>query len=121
MAGRSFTLLVENPEKKPDVKINNIEYVIPPDTIAVGEESLVKVHIVYSNLAADTKVETTLRDQSGLLAARLSRALSGSGTLTFVMTIKPKKPGAWLVEAVLGTVSGSMLEGDKKSFQINVI
>jgi hypothetical protein len=53
LAGRAFTLLVENPEYKPDVEIGNIEYVVPPDTIAVGEESLVKVHTVYSNLAAN--------------------------------------------------------------------
>ena len=57
VAGRAFTLLVENPEYKPDVEIGNIEYVVPPDTIAVGEESLVKVHTVYSNLAAGTKIE----------------------------------------------------------------
>jgi len=121
LAGKAFTLLVENAEYKPDVEISSIEYVIPPDTIAVGEESLVKVHTVYSNLAAGTKMEVTLRDQSGLLASRLSRALSGSGELTFGMTIKPKKTGAWVVEAALATVSGSMLVGDKKSFQINVV
>jgi hypothetical protein len=121
LAGRAFTLLVENPEYKPDVEIGNIEYVVPPDTIAVGEESLVKVHTVYSNLAAGTKIEAKLRDQSGIIASRLSRALSGSGELTFSMTIKPKKAGAWVVEAALATVSGSMLVGDKKSFQINVV
>ena len=120
-ASKAFTLLVENPENKPDVEIGNIEYVIPPDTIAVGEESLVKVHTVYSNLAAGTKVEATLRDQSGLLDSGLSRALSGSGEVTFSMTIKPKKAGAWVVEAVLATVSGSMPFGDKKSIQINVV
>jgi hypothetical protein len=37
------------------------------------------------------------------------------------MTIKPNQAGAWLVEAALGTVSGSMPVGDKKSFQINVV
>jgi hypothetical protein len=121
VSGKAFTLLVENPEYKPEVEISSIEYVIPPDTIAVGEESLVKVHTVYSNLAAGTKIEATLRDQSGLLASRLSRALSGSGELTFSMTIKPKKVGAWTIETALATVSGSMLVGDKKSFQINVV
>ena len=120
-ASKAFTLLVENPENKPEVEINNIEYVIPPDTIAVGEESLVKVHTVYSNLAAGTKIEATLRDQSGLLDSGVSRDLSGSGDLTFGMTIKPKKAGAWVVEAALATVSGSMYVGDKKSFQINVV
>jgi tetratricopeptide (TPR) repeat protein len=34
------------------LEIGSIEYVVPPDTIAVGEESLVKVNTVYSNLAA---------------------------------------------------------------------
>ena len=121
LAARAFTLLVENPEYKPDVEIGSIEYVVPPDTIAVGEESLVKVHTVYSNLAAGTKIESTLRDQSGIIASRLSRSLSGSGELTFSMTVKPTRAGAWLVEAALGTVSGSMLVGDKKSFQINVV
>ena len=118
--GRAFTLLVENPEYKPDVEIGSIEYVVPPDTIAVGEESLVKVNTVYSNLAAGTKIEATLRDQSGIIASRLSRSLSGSGELTFSMTVKPRRAGAWLIEAALGTVSGSMLVGDKKSFQMNV-
>ena len=117
----SFTLLVENPEYKPDVEIGSIEYVVPPDTIAVGEESLVKVHTVYSNLAAGTKIEATLRDQSGIIASRSSRSLSGSGELTFSMTVKPRRAGAWLIEAALGTGSGSMLVGDKKSFQINVV
>jgi hypothetical protein len=121
LAARAFTLLVENPEYKPVVEIGNIEYVVPPDTIAVGEESLVKVHTVYSNLAAGTKIEATLRDQSGIIASRLSRSLSGSGELTFSMTVKPRKAGAWLVEAALGTVSGSTPVGDKKSFQINVV
>ncbi len=121
VAGRSFTLLVENPEYKPVVEISNIEHVVPPDTIAVGEESLVKVHTVYSNLATGTKIESTLRDKSGIIASRLSRSLSGSGELTFSMTIKPNRAGAWLVEAALGTVSGSMPVGDKKSFQINVV
>ncbi|VVB70984.1 Uncharacterised protein [uncultured archaeon] len=121
LASKAFMLLVENPENKPKVEISNIEYVIPPDTIAVGEESLVKVNIAYSNLAAGTKIEATLRDQSGLLASRLSRALSGSGELTFSMTIKPRKAGTWMVEAALATVSGSMPMGDKKRFQINVV
>lgn len=121
LTSKAFTLLVENPEYKPDVEIRSIEYVVPPDTIAVGEESLVKVHTAYSNLAAGTKIEATLRDQSGIIASRLSRSLSGSGELTFSMTVKPRRAGAWLVEAALGTVSGSMLVGDKKSFQINVV
>jgi hypothetical protein len=121
LAARAFTLLVENPEYKPVGEISNIEYVVPPDMIAVGEESLVKVHIVYSNLAEGTKIESTLRDQSGIIASRLSRSLSGSGELTFSMIVKPTRAGAWLVEAALGTVSGSMPVGDKKSFQINVV
>ena len=87
----------------------------------MGEESLVKVHTAYSNLAAGTKIEATLRDQSGLLASRLSRSLSGSGDLTFAMTIKPRRAGAWIVQTALSTVSGSLLVGDKKSFQINVV
>jgi hypothetical protein len=121
LAGRSFTLLVENPEYKPKVEISRIEYVIPPDTIAVGEGSLVKVHTTYSNLASGTKIEATLRDQSGPLASRSSRALSGSGELTFEMTIKPKRAGDWIIDAALATVSGSMPLVDKKSFQINVV
>ncbi len=44
LAGKAFTLLVENPEMKPDVEIGNIEYVVPPDTIAVNELSQVKIN-----------------------------------------------------------------------------
>lgn len=121
LAGKAFTLLVENEENKPVVKIDNIEYVVPPDTIAVGEESLVKVHTVYSNLAAGTKIEATLRDQTGVIASGLSRSLSGSGEVTFRMIIKPRNAGKWALDAVLGTVSGSMLVGDKKRIQIDVV
>lgn len=121
LAGKAFTLLVENPENKPEVKISSIEYVIPPDTIAVGEESLVKVHASYSNLDAGTKIEATLRDQSGILDSGLSRALSGSGEVTFRMTITPNQAGAWDVDAALATVSGSMPYGDKKRFRIIVV
>lgn len=67
LAGKAFTLLVENPEKKPEVEISKIEYVVPPDTIAVNELSQVKINIVYSNLDPGTKAEATLRDSSGLL------------------------------------------------------
>ncbi|MCJ7444822.1 MAG: hypothetical protein MUO26_09885 [Methanotrichaceae archaeon] len=66
-------------------------------------------------------MEGTLRDQSGILASRMSRALSDNGELTFSMTIKPEKAGAWIIDAVLATVSGSMPFGDKKRFQINVV
>lgn len=121
LAERAFTLLVENPEYSPEMNIDRIEYVVPPDTIAVGEESLVRVHTAYSNLAKGTKIEATLRDQSGLLASRVSRALSGSGQRTFSMIIKPNRAGDWHIDATLATVSGSMPLGDKKSFLINVV
>jgi len=121
LAGKAFTLLVENAEYKPEVEISSIEYVIPPDTIAVGEESQVKVHAVYSNLAAGTKVEATIRDRSGILDSGLSRRLSGSGDVTFIMNIKPRNAGFWDLEAALATVSGSMPFGDKKSFRISVV
>jgi hypothetical protein len=121
IAGRAFTLLVENPEYKPDVAIGEIEYVIPPDTIAVGEKTLVKVHTNYSNMDAGTKIEATLRDKSGILDSGLSRKLSGNGEVTFVMKPIPKEAGPWKLEVVLQTVSGSMPYGDKKSFLIDVV
>jgi hypothetical protein len=120
-SGKAFTLLVENPENKPEAKISSIEYVVPPDTIAVGEESLVKVHAAYSNLAAGTKIEATLRDQSGVIASGVSRPLSGSGDVSFRMIIKPRRAGEWAIDAVLATVSGSMPAGDKKRLLINVV
>ena len=120
-SSKAFTLLVENPENKPQAKISRIEYVVPPDTIAVGEESLVKVHAAYSNLDAGTKIEATIRDSSGILDSGLSRKLSGSGEVTFTMSITPRKAGFWDLEAALATVSGSMPLGDKKSFRINVL
>lgn len=120
-ASKDFTLLVENPENKPEVEISQIEYVVPPDTIAVGEESLVKVHASYSNLDPGTKIEATLRDQSGLLDSGLSRPLSGSGEVAFRMTVTPNRPGFWTIEAALATVTGSMPFGDKMSFRISVV
>ncbi|MDD1762479.1 MAG: hypothetical protein LUQ59_09615 [Methanothrix sp.] len=120
-AEKAFTLLVENPENKPDVKISSIEYVVPPDTIAVGEESLVKVHATYSHLAEGTKIEATLRDRSGILDTGLSRKLSGAGEVTFSMLAAPRTAGFWDLEVSLDTVSGSMPFGDKKSFRISVV
>ena len=38
---KAFTLLVENPENEPEVEIGNIEFVAPPDTIALGEETMI--------------------------------------------------------------------------------
>jgi hypothetical protein len=116
-----FTLFVENPLYKPELYISNLEYVFPPDTIAVGEQSLVRVHTTYSNLEEGTKIEAILRDQSGILASRVSRALSGSGDVTFEMTIKPRNAGTWKIEATLGTVSGSLYLGDKDILQIMVV
>ncbi len=118
---KAFTLLVEIPENKPEAKISSIEYVVPPDTIAVGEETLVKVHAAYSNLAAGTKIEATLRDQSGVIASGVSRPLSGSGEVAFRMIVKPRKAGLWAIDAVLATVSGSMPAGDKRRIQISVV
>jgi hypothetical protein len=120
-SGKAFTLLVENPEHRPEAKISHIEYVVPPDTIAVGEKSLVRVHAAYSNLQAGTKIEATIRDGSGILDSGLSRTLSGSGEVTFSMSITPRNPGFWDLEAALATVSGSMPLGDKKSLRINVV
>ncbi len=120
-SGKAFTLLVENPENKPQAMISSIEYVVPPDTIAVGEKSLVKVHAAYSNLAAGTKIEATIRDGSGILDSGLSRKLSGSGEVIFTMRITPRNAGFWDLEAALATVSGSMPLGDKKNFRINVV
>jgi hypothetical protein len=118
---KSFTLLVENPEHKPKVEISKIDYVTPPDTIAVGEESLVKVHVSFSNLGAGTKIKATLSDESGLLDSGVSRRFSGNGTVTFKMTVKPKNAGAWVIDAVLATIKGTMPLGDTKQFSIKVI
>jgi hypothetical protein len=120
-SSKAFTLLVENPENKPEAKISSVEYVVPPDTIAIGEESLVKVHAAYSNLAAGTKIESTLRDKSGVIASGVSRSLSGSGEVTFQMIVKPRTAGVWAIDAVLATVSGSMPAGDKRRIQISVV
>jgi hypothetical protein len=116
-----FTLLVENPSYKPVLNISNLEYVNPPDTIAKGEETLVRVHTTYSNLEAGTKIEAVMRDQSGILASRVSPNLSGSGNIAFDMTIKPKKTGYWNIDVTLATVSGSLYAGDKDTLQIAVV
>lgn len=120
-AEKDFTLLVENPENRPEVEISSIEYVVPPDTIAVGEETLIKVHAAYTRVAAGTKIEATLRDASCILDSGLSRGLSGSGEVTFNMKAAPRAAGAWDLEVSLATLAGSMPYGDKKSFRIMVV
>jgi hypothetical protein len=120
-AEKDFTLLVENPENRPEVEIGSIEYVVPPDTIAVGEETLIKVHASYSHVAAGTKMEAILRDASGILDTGLSSGRSGSGEVTFNMKAAPRMAGSWDLEVSLATVTGSMPYGAKKSFRIIVI
>jgi hypothetical protein len=121
IAGRQFTVLVENPEYKPDVEIDKFDYVVPPDTIAVDEETSVKIHTIYSNLESGTKIEMVLRDSTGIIKSNVSRSLSGSGKLTFGMIVKPKTSGSWTIEAAANTVTGSLLVGDKKSIMIQVV
>lgn len=120
-AEKDFTLLVENPANMPEVEISRIEYVIPPDTIAVGEETLIKVHAAYSHVAAGTKIEAILRDSTGILDTGLSRGHSGSGEVTFYMKAVPRRTGSWDLEVALATVTGSMPYGDKESFRIKVV
>jgi hypothetical protein len=121
LGGKSFTLLVENPEFKPTIEITSIDYVIPPDTIAVNEDTPIKVHMEFSNLDPNTKIKAELKDSTGLLKSSLSKALHGKGTLNHGFTIAPKRAGAWVIEANISTTSGSLAVSDKKSFQINVV
>jgi hypothetical protein len=121
LGGKSFTLLVENPEFKPSVEITSIDYVIPPDTIAINESTSIKVHMKYSNLDPNTKIKAELKDSTGLLKSNLSKALHGNGTLNNGFNIAPKRAGDWVIEAKISTGSGSSSLSDKKSFQINVV
>jgi hypothetical protein len=64
-------VLVENPERAPHINIEKIEHVRPPDTIAIGEATLIKVVVGYSHLEGG-KIEATVRDATGIVASDCS-------------------------------------------------
>ena len=64
-------MLVENPESAPHINIEKIEHVRPPDIIAVGEATLIKVVVDYSHLVGG-KIEATVRDATEIMASDCS-------------------------------------------------
>lgn len=108
LGGRAFTVLVENPKYKPSFAITGYDFVAPPDTIAVNEATLIKIHVKYLNFEPNTKIKVVLWENAQTqLLTRDSKPLHGNGTLTFGLTITPKQPGRWVIQTNLMTASGS--------------
>ncbi len=98
IASERFTLKVIAPAGEPAVRIVRVEYVEPPDTIAVGESTNIIVTIEYKNLPPGTKLTVYINDDGNhkKLTSMTSPALSGSGTYTFkAIIIRPDRPGDW--------------------------
>ena len=119
IASETFEVLVENPENAPHLNIKKIEYVRPPDTIAMGEATLIKVVAGYSHLEGG-KIEATVRDATGIVASDCSPSISGEGSYTLSMTATPNRVGSWDLEVAIANVAGPLL-GDKRSIRIRVV
>lgn len=110
IASSQIAVEAVNPESSGQVEITKVEYVKPPDTIAVGESTTVKVTIKYQNLASSTKLACSVYDGYTRLGEQES-TLSGSGTYTYSVAIKPSKPGDWnLTIDVGGTTKAITIE-----------
>ena len=125
---QDFTILVENPNRKQSIEIKSVEYVVPPDTIAVYEPSLVKINFVYQNLTSRNSVEAVIYDQGKRVASESrpvrpgSKLHPGSSEATFEVVITPKRVGSWNLWVELNVLSsGSVLWADKEVFQIEVV
>jgi hypothetical protein len=102
VATKRFTITVVEPEGIAKAQIADAQYVEPPDTIAVGEETPVVFDVNYQNLVPGSKLKMYIIDKATNqnLATKSSIVLSGSGTYTFPpMAIKPDNRGDWKLRA----------------------
>ena len=111
----NFSVYVENPQKKPKLEITSIDK--PPGTIAVGEATVAKVNVKYSNLATNTNVDIKISETTRTISTATVR-ISGTGQLTKSFTLTPTRSGDWNLKA---TVSSTGVTTVEKSFTIKVV
>jgi hypothetical protein len=120
-AAKSFTIKVVEPQGSAQAQITNAQYVMPPDTILVGEQTPVVFDVNYQNLVPGSKLKMYIIDKATNqnLASKNSIVLSGSGTYTFPpMAIQPLSHGDWHLRAEV-RLEGSAL--DWLEFTIKVV
>ena len=100
-ATKRFTIKVVEPLSAM-AHITDAQYVMPPDTIAVGEQTPVVFDVNYQNLVPGSKLKMFIIDKATNrnLASKNSIVLSGSGTYTFPpMAIQSANHGNWRLRA----------------------
>jgi hypothetical protein len=113
----------------PDLEIRDIQYVKPPETIAVGESTPVVVKVRYSNPYEPMLMAINIYDLSsgsweGGIAG-VSERFSGTGTYTFKpVSITPRRPDDWelrvMITADFPESGGDSLAETTKDFTISV-
>jgi hypothetical protein len=98
LAREEITIKVVASETATQLQISKVDYVKPPDTIAIGESMPATVAVKYDNLASGTKLSVRIIDESTSreIGSQESTTLSGSGKYTFpAIIIEPTRPGDW--------------------------
>lgn len=84
---------------EPKIEIARIQYVEPPDTIAIWETTSILVTIQYHYLKPDTAVEVNVRDMdTGSNVGWKDVTLSGSGEHVFTIPLRATRVGDWHLE-----------------------
>jgi hypothetical protein len=112
-ATKRFTIEVVEPEGNAKAQITDAQYVMPPETIAVGEQTPVVFDVNYRNLVPGSKLKMYIIDKATNqdLASKNSIVLSGSGTYTFPpMAIKPASHGNWRLRAEVRLEGNTLAE-----------
>jgi len=94
----SFELVVDASRGEAVVEITEIQAVMPPETIGVGETTTVNVSITYKNLVKDARLQIEIfdKDSGKKLRYVISEHLSAYGNFTFrPLYIRPEKTGEW--------------------------
>jgi len=120
-ATKSFTIKVVEPQGSAQAQITDAQYVMPDDTISVGEQTPVVFDVNYQNLVPGSKLKMYIIDKATNqnLASKNSIVLSGSGTYTFPpMAIQPLSHGDWHLRAEV-RLEGNAL--DWLEFTIKVV
>jgi len=121
-ATSSFTIKVVGPQASAQAQITGVQYVMPPDTILVGESTPVVVDVKYQDLVPGTKLKLYIIDQATnqRVASKNSIVLSGSGTYTFPpIAVEPVNAGNWRLKAEVCLGENTLASSD--DFIIKVV